>query len=112
MVYDKYELLELFGNFPKVIDEEVEIYRYHITDELGFTFILHISTYEDYAAVSLAYKDYETFIFNIGFRQVEKIEARLEKKFQGFTIYHENNQKVIVYFTPNFAIDFVENLDQ
>jgi hypothetical protein len=104
MKYDKYELLELFESEPKVIvDELTGIFDYKRTDAYGFTLNLYISVHNQFCSLSLSYKDYKTFIFDIGFNNVESIQRKDDRLIVQQT---NTNQRIVVYFKPNYALEF------
>ncbi|MCI1696856.1 hypothetical protein [Aneurinibacillus aneurinilyticus] len=77
--FDEYKLLELFGNEPKVIDEEAEIYVYSTGYVDEFLFELYFSTYDERVSVRLEYKNLSNPIFEVGLDNISRIICDEEK---------------------------------
>lgn len=105
--YDKYSLLNLFCDEPVFIDKESKILTYTYEDNLGFKFILHFSTFEEYVSITLSYNNMTNPIFDILLSNVEKIDADNEK----LIIYvRDNDKRISVYLKPNISLSFDENV--
>lgn len=113
--YDKYSLLNLFCDEPVFIDKEAKILTYTYEDNLGFKFILHFSTFEEYVSITLSYNNMTNPIFDILLSNVEKIDAnnveKIDANNEKLIIYVRNNDKKIsVYLKPNISLSFDENV--
>lgn len=105
---DKYELLELFENEPKVFDEEVGIYEYERTDAHGFVFTMNLILCEGRCSITLKHKDLKYPIFDLGLDEVNSIKCKEDK----LIIQQTNNSKnVVIYFKPNYFLRFEDRLD-
>ena len=99
--YKDYELLELFEDFPQIIDKEAYIVEYNKINKLDFKFSLFISALEDYIILTLSYKDIDNPIYEITFHNVEKLIIENNK----LMIYEiENQLKATILFEPNFSL--------
>lgn len=105
---NQYELLELFENDPKILGEkEAGIYEYKRKDTYGFTLKMCIFLYDEYCSLTLSYKDFKTPIFDMGFNKINSIKCKDDK----LIIRQAGNPKnIVVYFKPNYTLDFEEQL--
>lgn len=107
LVIDKLDLLELFENEPKIIDEEAGLYKYSRKDEHGFTLTMSLFLYDEYCSLTLEYKDFKMPLYEMGFNKIEKIECSENR----LIIKQEDKpESVIVYFKPNYSLTFSERL--
>jgi hypothetical protein len=103
--YDEYELIELFGSIPKVIDKEVGIYEYEHLDIYEFKCNLHFCVYDEYCSISLYYKNFANPVFDLGFNNIEKIRCANDK----LIIQQKNNpEDIVIYFKPTYTLKFEE----
>ena len=72
VLYDKNFFLEVFDSL-KVHDEYAEIVEYTILDKYKSRLDLHISTYDEYATVTLMRKDKKSWVFDIGIEHLDRI---------------------------------------
>lgn len=100
--YNGFDLLELFCNEPKIIDEDAEIFRYELEDDFGFKLSMYISKYDQNVVLRLENQKYFNPIFDIDLKKVERIEKDGEK----LSVYRsEIPKRMIVYFKPNFRLE-------
>lgn len=76
MEYDEYRLLEIFESEPRVLDDEVGIYKYGRTDRFGFTLTLLVSGLEHYAVVTLEHRDLTHSLFDHSLHDVVKLVCK------------------------------------
>ena len=103
IIYDEYELLELFESEPTSIadDPKAGLMMYSKKDDFGFEIIMTLSIYECNCILSLNYKEYETSIFNFELKNVEKILCKNEL----LIIQAEGGKQCVeVMFKPSFAL--------
>jgi len=72
VLYDKKIFSEVFDSL-KVHDEYAEIVEYTVLDKFKLRLDLYISTYDDYATVTLMRNNREGWIFDIGIEHLDKI---------------------------------------
>ena len=104
MKFTEYELLELFDD-KKVFDKEVYRAEYYIKYDDDFLFTLYILPCEDYATVTLSKKNIDTFIFDIGLRNIEKIICK-ENKLFFYKLDNNEEPFLIVQVGPSVSLSF------
>jgi len=72
VLYDKKIFSEVFDSL-QVHDEYAEIVEYTIFDKYKSKLNLHISTYDEYATVTLMRKDNRSWVFDIGIEHLDRI---------------------------------------
>ena len=105
--YNEDDLLELFWDFPKVIDEEAEIYEYSYRSKTGHKFSLYMSTYEDTAILTLEHEELKDPIISFELDKVDEIKADQEK----LTVVRSGEPFVQVYIRPGITMKFLLNYD-
>ncbi len=99
--YNGYDLLELFCNEPRIINNEADIFSYTAEDAFGFKFCMYVSIYDRNVVLQLDHHNYTEPIFYLDLKDVEKLEGEKEK----LLIYREKIAKpIVVYFKPNFQL--------
>ena len=72
--FEQHEFLTFFDT-EDVLEKEAGIVRYSVRDENKMLFSLYISTYDQYAIVSLKYGDVEKYVFEVGMRNISRISC-------------------------------------
>ena len=104
MLYDEYELLEIFESEPSIIvDKDTGIYNYQKNDDCGFSISLYISVHETFCILTLKYKNFTDPIFSVKLNDVIKIKADNNK----LIVSQKSAKDVTVYFKPNFSFDLI-----
>jgi hypothetical protein len=100
--YDEYELLELFENEPVVIgDKEAGMFIYSKNDAVGFKLVLTVSIYEKECELILTYQNFNSSIFDIKLKDVDRITCKNQK----LSLLSIDDEKSIeVTFKPTFAL--------
>ena len=99
--FQKYELLELFENFPKIIDEEAHIYLYSKKSEYGFELELFISQYEGTCIVTLYFEQNKRWTL-YDFKINDVVELKVDEN--KLSIIKESEKSIIIYFKPIFQL--------
>lgn len=108
IMFDEYELLELFECEPRVIDRDSEIYVYSSINNYGFKFELYISIYDMNIILTLTYKDFSSPIIDLNIDNVKRIATNSNK----LNIYTNESDcpNAIVHFKPSFRIELTGKL--
>ena len=105
IVYNEYDLLELFGNDPVYIGEkEAGICFYSCKDRLGLNLTLSLSIYENECDISLDFNNKVIFHFNL--KDVSSFNLN-NKTLHINRI--DNDRTLIIGFSPNFTLN-IENI--
>jgi hypothetical protein len=102
MIYNKYDLLELFESFPEfLVDEITGISTYTRQDMYGFTFRMFLDVHEGHCVLTLLYKDFEYPIFRGEYRDVKSITCKENR-----LIIHQYDklEDTVVHFKPTYGI--------
>jgi len=70
---DRYEMLELFDS-EVIIDEEVDIAIYKVTDENNLSLSVYFSPYDGDVGLILTQKGSKRFIYELGLSKIEKVQ--------------------------------------
>ncbi|SDO04738.1 hypothetical protein SAMN04487897_107185 [Paenibacillus sp. yr247] len=103
--FDEYELLKLFESEPVTIGEkEAGVFIYSKTDSFGFKLVMTFSIYEKECSLSLNHHSYETPIFDVKLKDVERISCNYKQ----LKIQRNNSEKCIeAIFKPNFSLNIL-----
>ena len=105
-LYDQIEFLEFFDT-EYFIDAEAKIVKYSISINKVFLFELYISTYDQYAALTLKFNDWENFIFDVDMQNLKNI--KLDKSRLGFIYLNFYKEEItepiaIVLLQPTISL--------
>ena len=104
-LFNDYELLELFGSEPKIVDEEAKIFQYLAQDNYGFSLTLFISVFEEYIVLRLEHESLTNPIFDIEIKDIIKIKGNGEKIIFVYKADGIGEKNAKIYFKPNFTLD-------
>jgi hypothetical protein len=103
-MYDRSELLVLFGSEPIVIvDEETGIYTYEKEDSHGYRLSMYIDVHEGSCNITLRHKDLVERVYDVGLSNVISITGKNDK----LIIQQDGcEHPAILYFKPNYSLSF------
>ncbi len=115
--FGRYNLIELFGTLPQVIDEQAETYSYKSDENEGLRQILTFSQQENWAQLKLKYSESEKPIYDIKFEPVTAIEANPEKGYFTISLLESGIKKTVkCTLKPSFSFSLslpdIENADK
>lgn len=103
--YNDFDLAVLFCNYPKVIDQEAQIFEYSICDERGFVLTLRLGVHDRCAMVLLEFEGQQ--VYKVEVDQVVEIKAEKDH----FKIFREHDDEdsvikvmVVPDLTPNSSL--------
>lgn len=100
--YNGYDLLELFCQEPKIINDEADIFSYKTEDSFGLSLYMYVSTYDKNVLLQLEHKNYKKPIISLDLYEVE----RLHKEEERLKIIRAHSQKLVtVYFKPDLRLE-------
>ncbi|TYR81130.1 hypothetical protein FZC66_04500 [Priestia megaterium] len=106
MLYNEYELLELFENEPIVMaDEQTGMFMYIKNDDFGFKLILNISQHEDKCSVSLSYEKIKGVIFDFELEGIEQIKGEDNHL---IILGNDDRTEVKISVKPHFGLKTVK----
>ncbi|UXH43278.1 hypothetical protein N5C46_16490 [Rossellomorea vietnamensis] len=101
MIFDHYDLLELFEREPLEYRSDQGFYMNSKTDPLGIKLLFSMSIYTDKCMVSLIYKEHELTLVSLEINNVIKVEKREDLLF----IHSKSaSSPIIINFKPRFSI--------
>lgn len=103
--FDEYDLLELFGDEPNILDEEAKIFQYHTKDEYGFSLYLLISAFEEFLVLRLEHDKLVNPIFDIEIKNIHKINCDHEKIEFYYRIDSSKDKIAKLYLKPSFELE-------
>lgn len=101
--FERHDFLTFFDN-ENIIEKDAGIIKYSIQNKHKMLFSLYLSTYEQYAIVSLKYENEEKYIFEVGLKNISRIICDKQNLY-----FYKNNHKETTTFAqldPNLIQPF------
>jgi len=101
-LFDRDEFLEFFDN-EEIVDTETNEVQYRVTADGDMMLALHISPHEEWAILTLAHKDLEAPLVELGVHNLNNIESD-EKNLYFYTKDDTENPYLTIQVKPSVSL--------